>query len=154
MFSKLTIIATTIVVCLLATSCGPTTVVQCNQLITTINKGNALVNTKTSYDAATTNQLAGELKEIAGELENIELKDEKLQQFQNDFVQTFNELSQAFIQISLALETSKQLEASFEGRKKFNQAKTQLTLAGQTANKVAASEDALLDRLVTYCQEK
>ncbi|MGB3508354.1 MAG: hypothetical protein WBA93_03780 [Microcoleaceae cyanobacterium] len=154
MFPKLTIIGTTIVVCLLATGCGPSKVVQCNQLITTINKGNALVNAKTSYDAAITNQLAGELKEVAGQLESLELEDENLQQFQNDFVQHFQELSQAFIQMSLALETSKQLEASFEGRKKFNQAKTQLDLAGQTANKVATNKDGLQDRLVSYCQEK
>ena len=154
MFRKLTIIGTTIVVCFLATACGPSTLVQCNQLITSINKGNALVNAKTSYDAETTNQLAGELKGIAGELEILELEDENLQQFQNDFIQTFNELSQAFIQMSLALETSKQLEASFEGRKKFNEAKTQLTLAGQTANKVARNEDVLLNQLVSYCQEK
>ncbi|MDJ0553552.1 MAG: hypothetical protein QNJ68_03750 [Microcoleaceae cyanobacterium MO_207.B10] len=154
MFPKLTTIATTIVVCLLATSCGPSTIVQCNQLINSINKGNSLVNAKTSYDAETTNQLAGELKEIAVELENLELEDENLLEFQNDFVQTFKDLSQAFIQMSLALETSKQLEASFEGRQKFNDAKNQLNLAGQTANKVAQNKDALLDQLVTYCQEK
>ncbi len=154
MFAKLTIIGGIIVVFLSIAGCGPSRVVQCNQLIATINKGNALVNAETSYDPATTNKIGGELEKIAQELEAHELKDENLLQFQNDFSQTFKELSQTFIQMSLALKTSTQVEASFEGRKKFNQAKTQLAQAGQQANKVAVNQDILLEKLVGYCQDK
>lgn len=153
MFRELTIIGTTIAVCLLNTGCSPSTVVQCNQLMTTINKGNALFNAETSDDAATANKLGGELDKIAQDIETLELKDENLQQFQKDFTQTFKELSQAYIQMSLAIQTSEQVEASLEGRKKFNQAKTQHTQAGQTANKAAADQDTLVDKLVSYCQD-
>ncbi len=153
MFRKLTIIGGIIVVCLSIASCGPSRVFQCNQLIATINKGNTLINAKTSYDATTTNKLGEELKEIAEELEVLELKDENLQQFQKDFSQTFQELSQAFINMSLGLKTSRQVEASLEGRKKFNQAKTQVTQAGQQANKIAVNQDISLEKLISYCQD-
>jgi len=153
MFRKLTILNGIIVVCLSTTGCGPSKISQCNQLIATINKGHSLVNAKTSYDAATTNKLGGELEEIARELEALEFKDENLQQFQNDFSQTFKELSQTFIDMSLGLKTSTQVEASLEGRKKFNQARTQITQAGQEANKIAVNEDILVEKLVSYCQD-
>ncbi|MGD1716529.1 hypothetical protein [Hydrocoleum sp. CS-953] len=153
MFRKLKIICGIIVACLLSAGCGPSRVVQCNQLISTINKGNTLINSKSSYDATTTNKLGEELEEIARELEALELKDENLQQFQNDFSQTFKELSQAFINMSLGLQTSTQVEASLEGRKKFNQAKTQVTQAGEQANKVAVNQDISLEKLITYCQD-
>ena len=153
MFRKLTIIKTIIVVCLLTAGCGPNRIVQCNQLIATINKGHSLVNTETSYDAATTNKLGGQLEEIAQELEALELKDKNLQQFQNNFSQTFKELSQAFIDMSLGLKSTTQVEASLEGRKKFNQARTQIIQAGQQVNKVAVNGDISVEKLVSYCQD-
>lgn len=154
MFRKLKIIGSTIAVYLSITACGPSKIAQCNELIVTINKGNTLVNSENSFDAATTNQLGGDLEAISQELETLELEDETLQQFQKDLTQTFKELSQAFLQMSLALKTSTQVEASLEGRKKFNQAKNQLTQTGQQANKVATQKDILLDKLVTYCQSQ
>ena len=156
MFRKLKIIGGIILVYLSIAGCGPSKVTQCNTLIVTINKGNTLVNAENenSFDAATTNQLGGDLETISQELEALKLEDETLQQFQTDLTQTFKELSQAFFQMSLALKTSTQVEASLEGRKKFNQAKNQLTQAGEQANNVATKKDILLDKLVTYCQNK
>ncbi|MGK7922151.1 MAG: hypothetical protein AB4080_19310 [Trichodesmium sp.] len=154
MFHKLRIISSTIIVCVAIAGCGPSTLVQCNQLIATINKGNALVNAENVYDGAKTNKLGGDLEEISQELEALELKDESLIEFQNDFAQKFTELSQSFIEMSLALKTTTQVEASLEGRKKFNQARAQLNAAGQQANKVANNQDILLEKLVNYCQDK
>ncbi|MDY7008510.1 MAG: hypothetical protein SWX82_32460 [Cyanobacteriota bacterium] len=154
MFRKFKIIGGTILVYLSIAGCGPSKIVQCNQLIVTINKGNTLVNSENSFDAATTNQLGGDLEAISQELEALKLEDETLQQFQTDLTQTFQELSQAFLEMSLALKTSTQVEASLEGRKKFNQAKNQLTKTGQQINKIATEKDILLDKLVTYCQDQ
>ncbi len=153
MFRKLTIISGIIISFLSIIGCQPSRVVQCNQLIATINKGNTLVNAKNYYDATTTNKLGEELEEIAQELEALEFKDENLQEFQKDLSQTFKELSQAFTNMSLGLQTSTQVEASLEGRKKFNQARNQVTQAGQQANKVAVNQDISLEKLINYCQD-
>ncbi|MEB3341954.1 hypothetical protein [Okeania sp.] len=152
MFRKLTIISGVIIVCLSIAGCGGSKVFQCSQLVSIVNKGNTLVNAQTSYDATTTNELGEELEEIAQELENLKLKDENLQQFQQEFFESFRELSQEFVNMSLGLKTSRKIEASLEGSKKFNQAKDQVTQAGEQANKLANNQDILLEELISYCQ--
>ncbi|NEP46766.1 MAG: hypothetical protein F6K35_49280, partial [Okeania sp. SIO2H7] len=133
--------------------CGPSRISQCNQLISTINKGSTLVNAqKDRYDATSSRHLALQLKTVAYEIQILELENKKLEDYQNQFSQFFRELSQAFSEIALALEAGHRVETNREGRQKLEEAQNQLAIAGQKANQTAEEEDTLIEELQNYCQ--
>lgn len=154
-FRQQAIIAGAIAISYLIASCGPSRILQCNQLITVINKGNTLIDAKKDrYDVASHNQLAQELHATANELEIVEVEDKNLQEYQSRFVRGFRELSQSFMEMGKALEAGEKVETSIVGRKKLQEAKVQLTKAGEIAYKTAEREDLSLEDLQNYCQSK
>ncbi len=152
---KQAFIATVIAASFGLVGCGPSPIEQCNKLIATINKGSTLVNAqKERYDAASHQNLALELSLVAKQLDNLELEDKNLQQYQSRFVGLFRELSQAFTEMGFALEAGHRVETNREGRRQLEEAKTQLTRAGQKANQTVEAEDTLIRELQNYCQAK
>lgn len=154
-FRKQAIIAAAIALSFSIAGCGPNRIEQCNQLIATINKGSALVNDrKDTHDAASHRNLAGELKAVASQIESLQLEDETLQQYQSRFMGFFRELSQAFTEMAKALQAADGIETNLEGRKRLEDAQTQLALAGKKANKTAELEDSLIVEVQNYCKSK
>lgn len=154
-FRKQAIIAAAIALNFSIAGCGPTRIEQCNELIATVNKGSALVNDrKDRHDAASNQNLALELRAVAGQIQSLQLEDETLQQYQRRFMGFFRELSQAFIEMAKALQAADGIETNLEGRKRLEDAQTQLARAGQKANQTAELEDSLIREVQNYCKSK
>ena len=155
LFGKKALIAALIATSFSISSCGPSRISQCNQLIAIINKGSAVIDgQKERNDVASNQVLARDLKAVAKQIVSLELEDKRLQEYQTQFVGFFEELSQAFTEMGGALEVAVRVETNREGRQQLEEAQTQLEQAGQKASQTAEIQDKLINDLENYCQVK
>jgi hypothetical protein len=155
LFSKKALIAALIATSFSISSCGPSRISQCNQLIAIINKGSAVIDAqKERSDVASNQVLARDLKAVAKQIVSLELQDERLQEYQTQFVGFFEELSQAFTEMGGALEVAVRVETNREGRRQLEEAQTKLEQAGKKASQTAEIQDKLINDLENYCQVK
>lgn len=153
LFGKKALIPALIATSFSISSCSPSRISQCNQLIAIINKGSAVINAqKEQNDVASNQVLARDLKAVAKQIVSLKLQDERLQEYQTQFVGFFEELSQAFTEMGGALEVAVRVETNREGRQQLEEAKTKLEQAGKKASQTAEIQDKLINELENYCQ--
>jgi hypothetical protein len=139
--------------CTLTVSCSDSRAVQCTKFTNIVTKGNALIEMKQeSNDAATTKNLAKDLKQTSKQLEDLRIIDPTLKEIQGPSVKSFREMGQALGDIGKALEAGNQASTSIEGRVQIQKAQADIIRAGQQANKAAENQDALTHKLINYCK--
>ncbi len=157
LFSRYRIIApVSLSIALLITSCSETKTAQCQRLITVVNQGTSLIDTKKGQQVSTSLQLSKDLKNVTKSIQELNLKDPKLKEFETSFIKIFDHLSEAIAKASNALGDTKKAEASSkDGRGKIEQARKEIDSALTTAAKTAGKEsDALGVELNKYCSQE
>ncbi len=129
--------------------------VQCHQMIEMVNQGHALIESKQNqYDAATTQQLAVELKSVAEQLQALKLSDRRLKGLQSRFTQVYGDLSQTLSEIGTTLKMGEQAPISSQGRKQLLNAKQKLATVGKTASQTGEQVDTLMGEITRYCPQQ
>ncbi|MBD2138865.1 hypothetical protein H6F32_15080 [Anabaena sp. FACHB-1237] len=136
------------------TSCSESKTSQCQKLITTVNQGISLIDTKKGQQVSTSLQLSKDLHNTTKSLEKLKLKDPQLTEYQNKFVKIFDKLSQSIAKASKALGDTKTAEASVPGRITIKNARKQIDATLTTAANTAGKDlDNLGKELNTYCSQ-
>ena len=153
LFSRYPVIApVSLSIALLITSCSETKTSQCQRLVTVVNQGTALIDTKKGQQVSTSLQLSKDLKNVTKSIQELNLKDPKLQEFETSFIKIFDHLSQAIGKASKALGDTKTAEASSDGTIKIQKARKEIDSALTTAAKTAGKQsDTLGVQLNKYC---
>lgn len=136
------------------TSCSESKISQCQRLITTVNEGISLIDTKKGQQVSTTLKLSKDLQNTTKSLQELKLKDPELTEYQNKFVKIFDNLSQSIAKASKALGDTKTAEASVPGRIKIENARKQIDATLTTAANTAGKDlDNLGKELNSYCSQ-
>jgi len=156
LFSRHTVIApVSLSIALLITSCSETKTSQCQRLITVVNQGTSLIDTKKGQQVSTSLQLSKDLKNVTKSIQELNLKDPKLKEFETSFIKIFDNLSEAIAKASKALGDTKTAAASSDGKIKVEKARREIDSALTTAAKTAGKEsDALGVQLNNYCSQE
>jgi hypothetical protein len=155
LFSRFTVIApVSLSIALFISSCSESKISQCQRLITVVNQGTSLIDTKKSQQVSTSLQLSKDLKNVTKSIQELNLKDPELKEFELSFIKIFDKLSEAIAKASKALGDTKIAEASSDGRIKIEKARKEIDSALTTAAKTAGKEsDALGVKLNSYCSQ-
>ncbi|MTJ07953.1 hypothetical protein [Anabaena sp. UHCC 0204] len=155
LFSRFTVIApVSLSIALFISSCSESKISQCQRLITVVNEGTSLIDTKKGQQVSTSLQLSKDLKNVTKSIQELNLKDPELKEFELSFIKIFDKLSEAIAKASKALGDTKTAEASSDGRIKIEKARKEIDSALTTAAKTAGKEsDALGVKLNSYCSQ-
>ncbi|MTJ53710.1 hypothetical protein FJR38_14160 [Anabaena sp. UHCC 0253] len=155
LFSRFTVIApVSLSIALFISSCSESKISQCQRLITVVNEGTSLIDTKKGQQVSTSLQLSKDLKNVTKSIQELNLKDPELKEFELSFIKIFDKLSEAIAKASNALGDTKTAEASSDGRIKIEKARKEIDSALTTAAKTAGKEsDALGVKLNSYCSQ-
>ena len=155
-FSRYPVIApVSLSIALLITSCSETKTSQCQRLITVVNQGTSLIDTKKGQQVSTSLQLSKDLKNVTKSIQELNLKDPKLKEFETSFIKIFDNLSEAIAKASKALGDTKTAASSSDGKVKVEKARREIDSALTTAAKTAGKEsDALGLQLNNYCSQE
>jgi hypothetical protein len=136
------------------TSCSETKISQCQRLITAVNQGTSLIDTKKGQQVSSSLKLSKDLQNTTKSLQELKFKDPKLAEYQSKFVKIFDNLSQAIGKASKALGDTKTAKASVPGRVTIENARKQIDTTLTTAANTAGKDlDNLGKELNNYCSQ-
>lgn len=149
------------------TACGEAKVAQCNRLIETLNKSQAIgqeyakANTSQNPSAEVMENLATQMKGLAAEVGQVKLSDTQLQQYQGQFAQVYNDLARASERLAAAQKKVTELDRrqrSEEGPanseaifKESKQIEQDISDATKVTDGVAKQEQQLVQDVNAYC---
>lgn len=156
---------------------GDSKVIECNQLIGSINELEPVVaefikkndqlgeGFKKANDLDEIQRLAGEsarefnrfasnLDSITEEIKLINLTDTKLNNFQNRYAQTGKDLSQGMRDMAQVLVNLTQVEATQEGLEQLNTIESDIDNIGTRLDSVGEASDKVVDQINSYCGAK
>jgi cytochrome c556 len=150
---QIAILLIVVACCTLTISCSDSRAVQCTKFTEIVTKGKALIDIKKdSYDAATTKNLAKDLKQISKQLEALQITDTTLKEIQGPSVKSFREMGQALGDTGKALEAGNLATTSIEGREQIKTAIANMSRAKQQVYQAANNQEALTGKLINYCK--
>lgn len=148
-------------------ACGEAKVAQCNRLIETLNKSQAIgqeyakANTSQNPSAEVMETLATQMKGLAAEVGQVKLSDTQLQQYQGQFAQVYSDLARASERLAAAQKRVADLdrrqrseggaansEAIFKESKQIEQ---DISDATKVTDGVAQQEQQLVQDVNAYC---
>ena len=148
-------------------SCGEAKVAQCNRLIETINKSQAIgqeyakANAGQNPSPEVMENLATQMKGLAADVGGVKMADAQLKEFQGRFAQVYSDLSQASERLAAAQKKVAELDRKQQAEdgpanseaifKESKQIEKNISDATKVTDRVAQDEQQLVKDLNAYC---